>query len=100
MPMSSIEMQFYLQDWFLQLFQCRNNGYLELSESLPPLNQIILLTGIDIILTYCHEIAKLSENPGQATDAVYKALAIIIASEQMDSHADLSKHLYDMMLLD
>lgn len=100
LPLSNTEMQLYLQDWFLQLFQSRDQGYVELSETFPRLNPMLVLTGIDVILAYGHEITKGSANPEAATNAFHKALALKIASEQLQSQTDLAQHLYDMMLLD
>jgi hypothetical protein len=100
LPMSNTEMQFYLHDWFLQLFQSKDNGYLKFSESFLRLNQIVLLTGIDIILTYGHGITHYSPNPENATNAFNKALALKIASEQLHSQTNTAQYLYDMMLLD
>jgi hypothetical protein len=100
LPLSTNAIQFYLQDWFLQLFQSRDNACLELSETFPRLNQVVLLTGIDIILTYGHEITQRSSDPEAATNAFNKALALKIASEQLQSQADSAQHIYDMMLLD
>jgi hypothetical protein len=93
-------MQFYLHDWFLQLFQSKDNGYHKFSESFLRLNQIVLLTGIDIILTYGHGITQYSPNPENATNAFNKALALKIASEQLYSQTNTAQYLYDMMLLD
>jgi hypothetical protein len=100
LPMSTTEIQVYLQDWFLQLFQSQETSYLELSEIYPRLDQLVLLTGIDMILTYGYEITKCSTNPEAATNAFHKALALKIGSEQLRSQTDTAQHLYDMMLLD
>jgi hypothetical protein len=99
-PMRSSEIQAYLRDWFLQLFRGDETSYLAFSEEIPRLNQIVLLTGIDVILTYGYEITKCSSNPEAATNAFHKALALKIASEQLQSQTDTAQHLYDMMLLD
>ena len=100
LTMSNTEIQLYLQNWFLQLFESRESSCLPLSGPFPRLNQIVLLTGIDVILTYSHEITKYSPNPEEAGEAFHKALAVQIASEQLQSQTDTAQHLYDMMLLD
>jgi hypothetical protein len=100
LPLSSTELQFYLQDWFLQIFQSRENAYLELSDTFPRINQIVLLTGIDVILTYGHEITQHGSDPEGSTNAFNKALALKIASEHLQTQVDFAEHLYDMMLLD
>jgi hypothetical protein len=100
LPMSNLEIQLYLQDWFMQLFKSRDTSYLELSDSVQRINQLVLLTGIDVILMYAQETVKSSSNPEKAFEAFNKALARKIASEQLQSQTVTAQHLYDMMLLD
>jgi hypothetical protein len=101
LPMNNTEIQSYLGNWFLQLFQGNEASiHPTFSEAFPRLDQIILLTGIDVILTHGYEITKCSSNPEAATNALHKALALKIASEQLQSQTDTTQHLYDMMLLD
>jgi hypothetical protein len=97
---SRADMQLYLQDWFLQLFQCREEKYIGFHEyySSIPLN--IMITGIDIILAYGEEVIIHSPHPKIATGAFHKALALKITSEQLQSQIGDPQHFYEMMLLD
>lgn len=98
--MNSKDTQLYLQDWFMQLFQSRDEQYLQSSPIPQRVHLHLLLTGIDMILVYGHEITQCSSNPKRAAKAFHKALALKIASEQLQSQADAAQHLYEIMLLD
>lgn len=90
----------YLQDWFLQLFQIREEGILNAPRYSPGPSLDLILTGIDVILSYGNEITHRSSDPAAATRAFHKALALKISSEQLRSQVDETEHLYEMMLLD
>jgi len=94
------DMELYLRDWFLQLFQCREEKFIGFQEYVMRIPINLVITGIDVILAYGHEITQRSLNPEDATRAFHKALALKIASEQLQSQADESQHFYEMMLLD
>ena len=94
------DLQLYLQDWFLQLFQSRDDGYLNSQITAERVDLHLLLTGIDMILAYGYEITLCSPNPIGAAKAFYKALALKIASEQLQTQSDTAEHLYEIMLLD
>jgi hypothetical protein len=98
-PISSTDMQLYLQDWFLQLFHCREEKYLVFHEYFLGIPQNLVITGIDIILTYGEEVVQHSPNPELAVLAFHKALALKIASDQLQSHRDDSQHYFEMLLL-
>ena len=97
---NSIWLCLYLQDWFLQLFQQRDEQFLEIPRFFLCPSLDLILTGIDIILAYGYEITQSSPNPSEATRAFHKALALKISSEQLRSQVDETEHLYEMMLLD
>lgn len=98
--MDTAAMRLYLQDWFLQLFQKRDENYLKIPYFSPQPSLDLILTGIDIILAYGQEITQKSLNPSGATRAFHKALALKISSEQLRSQVDETEHFYEMMLLD
>ncbi len=98
--LNSKDLPLYLQDWFLQLFQSRDDAYIKSFKTLGRVHLHLLLTGIDLILAYGHEITQCSSNPEGATRAFHKALSLKIASEQLQSQVDAAQHLYAMMLLD
>ena len=93
-------LRLYLQDWFLQLFQTRDEGILNAPHFSPGPSLDLILTGIDVILSYGNEITQRSSDPAAATLAFHKALALKISSEQLRSQVDETEHLYEMMLLD
>jgi hypothetical protein len=97
---SSTDLQLYLQDWFLQLFQCREEKFIGFQEYFlrVPLN--LMFTGIDLILSYGHEVTRFSLHPEAAIRAFHKALALKIVNEQLQLQADEEQHLYGIMLLD
>ena len=96
----STDMQRYLQDWFLQLFQCREENFIEFQEYISPVPVYIILVGIDIILSYGQKITQYSLNPENAAEAFYKVLAIKIANDQLQTQAELSHYYSDLILLD
>jgi hypothetical protein len=97
---NSLETRLYLQNWFLKLFQYREETSTKSYPDLAPIHLNILLISVDLILAYGHEIAQNSSNPEAAYKAFQKALALKISSEQMQIQADESQHFYEMMLLD
>jgi hypothetical protein len=99
-PMSNADTQLYLQDWFLQLFQCREEKYLGFQEYFLCIPLNLVLTGIDVILAYGHEVTQNSLDPERAARAFQKSLALKIAREQLQSQAEEANHFYEMMLLD
>jgi hypothetical protein len=94
------DLRLYLQDWFLQLFQTRDEAFLQSKKPFQRIHLHLILSGIDLILAYGNAITQCSDNPKGATKAFHKALALKIASEQLQSQVDTAEHLYNMMLLD
>ena len=68
LPMNHLEIQWYLQDWFMQLFQSRDTSFFDRAR-LEKINQLVLLTGIDLILAYAQETIKGSSKPEEAAEA-------------------------------
>ena len=99
-PMNAVEVQPYLQDWFLQIFQCREEKFVDFQEYFLRLPLNLVLTGIDLILNFGYEVTSSSSDPKAAAQAFQKALALKIANEQLQSQAEEAQHFYEMMLLD
>ena len=97
---SSEDIQMYLQDWFLQLFQCREEKYIEFQEYFSPVPVNLIVIGIDIILAYGHKITQFSINPEIAVGAFYKMLVLKIANDQLQIQIEESQHFCDLILLD
>ena len=97
---SSTDMQRYLQDWFLQLFQCRDEKFIEFQEYISPVPVNLILVGIDIILSFGQKITQFSINSENAAEAFYKALALKIVNDQLQTQVEVSKYYSDLILLD
>jgi hypothetical protein len=97
---SSTDMQRYLQDWFLQLFQCREEKFIEFQEYISAVPVNLILVGIDIIFSYGKKITQFSINPENAAEAFYKALALKIAYDQLHTQVEASQYYSDLILLD
>lgn len=97
---SSTDIQLFLQDWFLQLFQCREDKYIEFQEYLSPVPVNLIVVGIDIILAYGHKITQFSISPENAAEAFYKALALKIAHDQLQTQVEQSHFYSELFLLD
>jgi hypothetical protein len=97
---STTDMQRYLQDWFLQLFQCREEKFIEFQEYISPVPINLIVIGIDIIMAYGHKITQFSKNPEIAAEAFYKTLALKIANDQLQIQVEVSQYYSDLILLE
>jgi hypothetical protein len=98
--MQDTDLALYLQDWFLQLFQVRSEEYFWHHETNYQLPLNLIMTGVDLILSFGYEICQYSLNPKGAIRAFHKALALKVTSGQMASQADAAEHFYELLLLD
>ena len=97
---NSADIQLYLQDWFLQLFQCREEKFIEFQEYFSPVPVNLIMIGIDIILAYGNKVTQFSINHETAVEAFSKALAIKIANDQLQTQVGESQYYEELILLD
>jgi hypothetical protein len=97
---NSEDMQLFLQDWFLQLFQCREEKFIGFQEYFAPIPVNFIIIGIDIILAYGHKVIQFSINPQKSAEAFYKALAIKIANDQLQTQVEDAHYYSEIILLD